>query len=271
MSLPWLLTPRLVVRLLVVGVGVGIILSAGHGQSESCSLSAVHGGLTFPVQRVDSDWACKLQDIIQDHTTETKVGPVRAALSESMYRHLLDHPPFAADVIGRLHLGLYRSEARGPSRFWGDDGEGTKGTVELVYEDPTSRIYFLEGTHESRILPHVTGKAVVFLRIGFMQGENGDDTTDSTLVAYTRLDNRVLSGLVSLLHPLVTRVVKSRLHKGVETVDRLGRLMRQDPRRVMAVLASPPSLPEHHVAFLKQALRDRPSADNSSTEGRSIP
>lgn len=264
------LNPRLVARLLVVGLGMGIVLSAEHGQSESCSLSAVHGGLTFPVQRVDSDWACKLQPIIRDHTTETKVGPVRAALSESMYRHLLDHPPFAADVIGRLRLGLYRSEARGPSRFWGDDGEGTKGIVELVYEDPTSRIYFLEGAHESRLLPHVTGKAVIFLRIGIIRDENGDDATDSTLVAYTRLDNRVLSGLVSLLHPLVTRVVKSRLQKGVETVDRVGKMMRQDPQRVMAVLASPPSLPEPHVAFLKQALKDRPSADKG-TDGRSIP
>lgn len=271
MSFPWPFHPRLVASGLVVGFGVGIVLSAGYGQSESCSLSAVHGGLTFPVQRVDPDWACKLQDIIQDHTTETKVGPVGAALSESMYRHLLDHPPFAADMIGRLHLGLYRSEVRGPSRFWGDDGEGTKGIVELVYEDPTSRIYFLEGTHESRLLPHVTGKAVIFLRIGIMRGENGDDATDSTLVAYTRLNNRVLSGLVSLLHPLVTRLIKNRLQKGVETVDRVGRMMRQDPQRVMAVLASPPSLPEHHVAFVKQALKDRSSTDKGSTDGRSMP
>ena len=145
--------------MLVVWIGMGVLASAGYGRSEACTLSPDHAGLTFPVERVDPVWTCRLQAIIQSYTTESKVGPIRTALSESMYRHLLDHPPFTADLIRRLHLGLYRSEARGPGRFWGDDGEGTKGIVELVYEDPTSRIYFLEGTHESRLLASRDGES----------------------------------------------------------------------------------------------------------------
>ena len=267
----WRFRPSPVTRMLVVWVGIGVLMPAGYGRSETCSLSPDHAGLTFPVERVDPVWACKLQSIVQNYTTASKVGPVRTALSESMYRHLLDHPPFTADMIRRLHLGLYRSEERGPDRFWGDDGEGTKGIVELVYEDPTSRVYFLEGTHESRLLPHVRGKAVIFLRVGVVRDANGNEATDSTLVAYTKLDNRFLSGLVSLLHPLVSRIVTSRLQKGVETVDRLGMMMRRDPQRVMAELANPPSLSKHHVTFLKQALREGTSTDKGRSEGGSIP
>lgn len=267
----WRVRSGPVAHMLVVWIAMGIVVFAGDARSETCTLSPVHAGLTFPIERVDPVRICRLQAIIQSYTTVSKVGPIRTALSESMYRHLLDHPPFTADVIRRLHLGLYRSEARGPGRFWGDDGEGTKGIVELVYEDPTFRIYLLEGTHESRLLPHVTGKAVVFLRIGVMRDANSHEATDSTLVAYTKLDNRFLSGLVSLLHPLVSRVVTNRLQKGVETVDRLGVVMRLDPQRVMSVLTNPPSLPEHHLAFLKQTLIGRQSTDTGSSDGRSIP
>ncbi|HEU5092792.1 MAG TPA: hypothetical protein VFT30_08910 [Nitrospira sp.] len=263
--------PGPVTHMLVVCIGIGIFVPAGYGRSEACTLSPDHAGLTFPVERMDPVWTCTLQAIVQSYTTVSKVGPIQTALSESMYRHLLDHPPFTADVIRRLHLGLYRSEARGPGRFWGDDGEGTKGIVELVYEDPTSRIYFLEGIHESRLLPHVMGKAVVFLRIGVVQDANGNEAMDSTLVAYTKLDNRFLSGLVSLLHPLVSKIVTSRLQKGVETVDQLGVAMKQDPQRVMAELANPPSLAEHHLTFLKRALRSQLSTDDGSSDGRSIP
>ena len=266
----WRFRPGSVIHMLVVWIGTGILVSAGYGRSEACPLPPDHAGLTFPVERVDPVWTCKLQAIIQSYTTVSKVGPVRTALSGSMHRHLLDHPHFTADMIRRLHLGLYRSEARGPGRFWGDDGEGTKGTVELVYDDPTSRIYFLEGIHESRLLPRVTGKAVVFLRIGVTRDANGNEATDNILVTYTKLDNRFLSGLVSLLHPLVSRVVTSRLQKGVEIVDRLGVAMKQDPQRVMAELANPPSLPEHHLAFLKQALGQH-SPDKDSSDGRPIP
>ncbi len=267
----WRFQPSPVTHMLVVWIGMGVLLSAGYGRSEACTLAPIHAGLAFPVERVDPVWTCRLQAIIQSYTTESKVGPIRTALSESLYRHLLNHPPFTADMIRRLNLGRYRSEARGPGRFWGDDGEGTKGIVELVYEDPTSRIYFLEGTHESRLLPHVTGKAVVFLRIGVMRDANSHEATDSTLIAYTKLDNRFLSGLVSLVHPLVSRIVTSRLQKGVETVDRLGAAMRQDPQRVMSEPANPPSLPEHHVAFLKQALSRQHNADNAIPRDRSTP
>jgi hypothetical protein len=107
--------------------------------------------------------------------------------------------------------------------------------------------------------------------MGVLRDTNGNEATDSTLVAYTKLDNRLLSGLVSLLHPLVSRVVTSRLQKGVETVDRLGKVMRQDPNRVRVELTKPPPLPEHHVAFLQQALSGPHSGDKGRSDGRSIP
>ena len=271
MSSAWRVTRRHSIGIAIAGLGVGLFLSPEQGRTESCSLLRDHAGLTFPVERVDPAWICKLQPIVQGHTTESKIGPIRAALSATMYQHLLDHPPFTAALIRRLHLGRYESEMRGPGRFWGDDGEGTKGIVQLVYEDRDSRIYYLEGSHESRLLPHVTGKAVVFLRTGVVREPNSHDAMDSTLVAYTKLDNWFLAGVVSLLHPLVDKIVTSRLQKGVETVNRLGVTMRQDPQRVLSEATNPPPLPEAQVAFLKNALSTDSEAEKALPHHRSFP
>lgn len=265
------LQPGFLMSMLVAWIGIGVLWPAEYGRSEACALSREYAGLIFPVERVDPVWTCRLQAVIQQHTTESKLGPIRTALSESLYRYLLDHPPMTAALIRRLNLGLYQSDTRGFGRFWGDDGAGTKGIIELVYEDPTSRIYFLEGVHESRLLPHVTGKAVVFLRVGVGRDANNEDVTDSTLIAYTKLENRVLSGLVALLHPLVSKIVTSRLQRGVETVNRLGVMMRQDPQRVLSAAEHPPSFSEQHLAFLKETLGDRQGIDRASPDGRSIP
>lgn len=245
---------KTLVGVLAIATGLELALLVRAVRSETCTLSPHHAGMVFPVERVDPEWACRLQSIIGDYTTVNTVGPIRAALSESMYEYLLDHPPVTTVLIDRLELGLYKSEERGPDRFWGSDGEGTQGIVQLVYKDPTSRLYYLEGSHNSRLLPEVTGKAVVLLRMKPVMESNGAEAMDSTVVSYSKLDNGILSGLGSLLRPLIGRVVTGKLRKGVETVNQLGLVMRQQPERIVFKAMEPPAFSDRDVAFLKKSL-----------------
>ena len=240
----------------LVVIALSTTIYSSPARSETCSLPSEHAGMTFPIEQVDPDWACRLSAIVDDYTTVNKVGPVRTGLPESLYRQLLNRPPLTAALIKRLDIGLYKSEARGPDRFWGDDGEGTKGIVQLVYQDRTSRIYYLEGSHDSRLLPNISGKAVLFLRTDSVKDADGVEAMDSTMVSYMRLDNRILSGVVTLLRPIIGGTINRKLSKGVETVNRLSRLMRQHPDRVLGKATDPPALPDDGVAFLKQALDD---------------
>lgn len=269
MTVGWQLSRAITIWMFAVVIGLGTFLCPSAGQSEPCILSPQHAGVTFPVEKIDPDWACRLQAIVGNYTTANKVGPIRAGLSESLYRYLLDRPPLAAALINRLDLGPYKSESRGLGRFWGHDGEGTKGIVQLVYQDRTSRIYYLEGSHDSRLLPHITGKAVVFLRMNSVRDVNGVESMDSTMVSYTKLDNRILSGLVSLLRPLVGGTVTRKLGKGVETVNRLSQVMRQHPDRVLFEAMDPPALPADDVAFLKETMATLHNP-NDSTHHRTI-
>jgi len=238
----------------LVAIGLSTAIYSSPAQSETCVLPSQHAGVTFPIEKLDPDWACRLHAIVGNYTTTSKVGPLRTDFPESLFHNLLDRPPLAAALINRLDLGLYKSEARGPGRFWGDDGEGTEGIVQLVYQDRTSRIYYLEGSHDSRLLPNISGKAVVFLRMHPVKDADGMDAMDSTMVSYTKLDNRFLSGMVSLLRPFIGGTVTRKLGKGVDTVNRLSHLMRQYPDRVLFEAMDPPALPDDDVAFVKQAL-----------------
>lgn len=250
MSIGSSLLPKLPLAMVALAAFSAVSLAA----SNRCLLPSQHAGVSFPVEQVRTEWACRLQPIISHHTTANKIGPIRTLLSQTMYVYLLDHPTVAATLINRLDLGLYRAEVRGPGRFWGNDGEGAEGLVELVYQDRTHRIYYLEGSQDSRLLPHLSGKAVLFLSMRSVKNADGTGAMDTTIVSYAKLDNRVLSGVVSLLRPLVGGTVTRKLLKGVQTVNRLSEMMRREPDRVLMEAADPPGLSMDDVAFLQQAL-----------------
>jgi hypothetical protein len=87
-----------------------------------------------------------------------------------------------------------------------------------------------------------------------VKGTDGIEAMDSTMVSYTKLDNRVLSGLVFMLRPIIGGIVTRKLGKGVETVNRLSLLMRQQPDRVLFAAMNPPAFSDDDVAFMRQAL-----------------
>ncbi|MCX5725176.1 MAG: hypothetical protein NTX84_11835 [Nitrospirae bacterium] len=239
----------------VISLSTG--LYPGLAQSATCSLPSLHAGVAFPLELVEADWACKLEPIISHYTTANKLGPLRTPLSESVYLHLLDRPPMTASLINRLGIAPYQSEPRGSVRYWGNDGEGTEGIVELVYQDRTSRIYYLEGSHHSRLLPHIAGKAVVLLRMNQVTDSNGTEAMESTFVYYTRLDNRLLSGLLSLFRPLAGSTVTKKMVKGVESVNRLSLTMQQQPDRILSEAAKSPAFTFDEMALLKQMVEPR--------------
>lgn len=242
-----------------------------EARAESCTLESEHAGISFPVEYLPEEWACRLKFVIDHYTTATSLGPLKTATDESVHRYLLDHPPMAAALINRLDLAPYKAETRGPGQWWGNDGDGTEGVVQLVYHDRTNRVYYLEGTHHSRLLPNLSGKAVVFLRMGIVKEPSGLESMHNTMVAYTMLDNRILSGLASLLRPLVGATVTRKLAKGVEVVNRLGLEMRQRPDRVLFEATDPPPLPDEDVAFLKKVLSPKALAPVTEPFQRSTP
>ena len=267
----WLCSRRAGSLSLIIVMGLSATIYSGLAQSETCSLPSQHAGVIFPLELVEASWACRMQPIISHYTTTSKIGPLRTPLPEAVYAYLLDRPPMAATLVNRLGIAPYQSEMRGPGRYWGNDGEGTKGVVELVYQDRTSRVYYLEGSHGSRFLPRITGKAVVLLRMNQVTDSNGIEAMDSTLVSYTRLDNRLLSGIVSLLRPLVGSTVTRKLAKGVDTVNRLSRLMRQQPDRVMSEATKSPALSSDEVAFLKHALENLSHSSGATSSRTTSP
>ena len=201
--------------------------------AHECTIEAEQGGVLFPVEKLDAAARCQLGEVVNEHTTAGQIGPVQTPVTPQLYEYLLDRPPLIASLTDRLGLGTYQFTARNPNQFWVNDGEGTQGLLTLVYQDPTHRIYHLEGYHEGQVFPMVRAKAAVFMNISPVTTADGYPAVQTSMMAYTRLDASLLSGLVRVLRPLVGDAVTRKLSRGFEVTNQLSAFIAQDRDRVV--------------------------------------
>ncbi|MEE9203728.1 MAG: hypothetical protein V3U08_01835 [Nitrospirales bacterium] len=228
-----------------------------HGlRAEDCHVSAMQGGVTFPVSRLSASSRCKISEVVNGYTTVGVIGPVQAPIAKRLYTYLLDRPVIMASLVRQLGLGAYQVSERGHNRYWADDGEGTRGLLSVAYRDETSRIYHMDGHHEGRIFPLVRAKAVVFIRIRPTLTTQGGAAVESLMVAYTRLNDSVLAALVRVLRPLIGDAVTRILVKGFRVTDQLASRIAQDPDGIAQRAASLSALDPEDLSTLTALLRD---------------
>ncbi len=238
------------VRAILAILVMGLPLSNGTASADNCVVAAEQGSITFPVERLDPAARCLVSFVAGSPTTSGLIGPIRTPVPQTLYEYLLDHPSLIAALVQKLGLGNYQFVHRGPNQFWGNDGDGTQGLLSLLQREGTTRIYHIDGYHEGHIFPMVRAKAVVFLKIAPTASPAGHPAVDTSLIAYTKLNDPVLSGLVWMLRPLVGEAVTRKLARGFDVTNQLGAAIAQNPDRIIQELPALQTIdPQEQRAF----------------------
>ena len=221
----------LVLSLLLIGPGIEL-------PAEDCQVAEEQGGMRFPVARLDAGTRCLIGDVVNRYTTSGLIGPVQAPIAQELYEYLLDRPVMLALLVQRRGLGAYQVAEKAQHQFWVNDGEGTQGLFTLLYQDQVNRIYHITGYHEGQLFPMVRAKAVVFMKIQPVLPQDGQPAVETAFLAYARLNDPILAGLVRILSPLLGDAVTRTLTKGFAGINQLGSRIAQDPGRVTQEVAS---------------------------------
>jgi hypothetical protein len=210
-----------------------ILINGVHAASESgCFLASEHGHMAFPVEQLEADSRCLLADVIDHPSASGVIGPDSTPIGVELYNYLLHHPAVTAMLMQRMDMGSFQILERGPNRYWVNDGDGAEGLLFLVFRDARTRIYYIDGQHRSTLFPTIRAKTAIFLRIlpGHAPGQSAVLTS---LATYTRFEESVLSRLMHLFQPLITRAVNRTIMKEFSMTHRLGILIVEQPQRIL--------------------------------------
>jgi hypothetical protein len=221
-------------------------------------MTVEQGSFTFPVERLDPAALCLIEPVVNRATTAGLVGPITTPIPPTLYAYLLDHPAIIASLAERFSLGSYQFAVKGHNQFWANDGDGTQGLLTLLYQDQNTRLYHIDGYHEGHLFPMVRARAAVFLRTTPVMTTEGYPAVETSLVAYTRLNDPVLSALLSILKPLAGEAVLRKLTRGFDVTTRLGLQIAKDPERIIQEVRSLPTIQPDDQRVLTSLLQGLP-------------
>lgn len=224
-------------RRAVLGIAIVMLLA----------VSAQAAALALP-SRLPVSERVKLQEFTDAAAISTRVEAPPFPARRDLFEYLLDHPEFATHVTRTLRLARYRIW-RTPEGLFLDDGWGAKGHLEVVHAASGIRVMRVRGIFEQRILPDITGEAVVIVEYSARQDGQGRNQIATAVSGYVKIDNPVFA-------------VASRLVNSV-AVDKA----ELEARRLVRVFARTTHAVEDNPADLYQKLRQRPDVPRADLEG----
>ena len=200
--------------------------------ARACDVRVDDPEVVFPFEKMDRPSRCLVAPIINDSTTHRILPPYSTPIPKPVYDFMLDHMVLSSALARKLGLVDYRITHVGPAVFHGNDNAGSEGLITLLYQDTTRRVYHMKGSHHGKVVPLITGEAVILLTYHGKAGADGREQIETRITTYSRVDNPVIATLVKVFQPFLRSVVNDKLAQGFLAVHSLGELMAAEPELV---------------------------------------
>lgn len=195
----------------------------------------------------------RLEPIVKNAAVATRMELERYGARPAIFEYLLDHPEFATYVTRALRAARYRIW-RTPAGLFLDDGWGAHGHFEVVYAQGGMRVFFAHGQYEQRMLPDLSGRAVVVLEYGFHPGADGRPTVATAVTAHLALDGRILGMAGRAAAPMVQKKADREGHTLLRVFSKVSRAIEDNPQAVYDRLRALEGVPRRELEEFRKLL-----------------
>jgi hypothetical protein len=170
------------------------------------------------------------------------------------FEFLLDRPRSSVALAGKLHKSLekYQIDVVGPGLFHVDDEKSLVGDMELVYEAPGRRIYYVTGYW--KLLPGMKLKGRMALVVEYAEHDSGGARSlDCRTRGYMAVDNSLAGVAFKLFAYMFPKKVDKRIDRFATAVTKVVQAINDDPADACARLEHARHVPPEEV----REFRDR--------------
>ena len=222
------------------------------------TLSQSAPGRRIPWDQLDGADYLLVRDVVKDAVVAQEVRDIAFRSRKPVFEFLLAHPDFAADIARLLKEGKYRLRRVGEV-YEADDGHGVHGVMRPMIGSGARRLFYLEGSYDTTLLPTLTGRAVLVLDAEHVEGPDGVTYCDMRIAGYLKLDQTLPAAMIRVAKGFSETQVDRRVRRFFRHVAAVSRRAYDDPEGLAEDVARQPGLAREMVdGFRAVLLAHRP-------------
>ncbi|HEX3869694.1 MAG TPA: hypothetical protein VHV77_04575 [Pirellulales bacterium] len=161
----------------------------------------------IPLSKIDPQQRRRIAAAVNDTTIFRRLPTQVIQCDPEFYVFLVEHPEVIVSVWRALGVSDVKLNRMANDVLRADDGAGTVGTVEMVYKDHETHVFYSEGVYDGPVLASpLRGECVLLLRTSFVREPNGRYYITCRCDSFVHLDNATLEVLAKVVQPLVGQV-----------------------------------------------------------------
>lgn len=126
----------------------------------------------------------------------------------AVYRFFTTHPDVAVSIWQVLRISQFQMWQTGPNEYEADAGDGTVGTVDVLYRGQDEQVILCEGALSSPILPqNIRASALMHLRSSFAPGPDGRPRVTSHLCLFVSFPSQTVETAAKIMSPLGNAII----------------------------------------------------------------
>ena len=128
----------------------------------------------LPMDRLSLDGQKKTQALLKNVGMFRKLPTISFECDPDVYEYFLRSPDVAVSTWRAMEISQFQLQEVGPNQYRADAGDGSVGTVELLYRTPTETVIHCDGAFKSPLLPKpIVARSLMRLQTSFVKEADG--------------------------------------------------------------------------------------------------
>ena len=228
---------------------------------------------SLPLNRLTPNAQQRILKIAKSPTLYRRLPTQDIRCDKNMFLTIGRNPEILVGMWEMMGITQVQTKRIGPYQLQANDGAGTTCTIELIYGDQNTHIFFANGQYDGKMTTKpIYGQGVFVLRSRYGRDPSGETLINGQLDCFVQFDNFGADLVVRTLGAFIGRAADSNFIETAKFVEQVSKAAEDDPSKMISVAKRLPQVPaktRQQFATVIAAMAKRQAAQATANASES--